>query len=129
MEHMIGTYKERSVVLAFDGEAPFLFKRGFMMINGELQELQTKVHIGTYADTFLVYKSDEKVDLRYYMERQEFYHFQAPGDVFIANEGNYLLQFRFSVGKIIIRPGECKLVCEENVDSSGFGEMLTGVAK
>ena len=123
---MLDIFKNESVVLIFDEEAPFLFKRGFLIKSGTEQELQTKVHIGNYVDSFLVSMSEENVDLRYYIERQEFYQFQAPGEVYIVNAGVHFLQFRFSFGKIIIRPGEGKLVCEENVDRSGFGETLTG---
>ncbi len=82
---------------------------------GNQGNFSTFPHIGMFADSFIIYKFEEKIaiDIRWYVQADgiEFYSLDIGNkNLFIENRGDKLLTVRNDYSEIIIKPKERKSI-------------------
>lgn len=112
--------KNNSVVLSFNLNELQVNIDGVVKRGDKTEKLQVSCHVGMIMDSFIIKSEDDKVDIRFLWPRLQNYMLDLADELklFLQNDGENELYFRFDFGTIRINPGERKEVCKENIDLS-----------
>ncbi len=112
----INTLSKNAMLLVLSDLCDYFFENlVYFDSEGNQGNFSTFPHIGMFADSFIIYKFEEKIaiDIRWYVQADgiEFYSLDIGNkNLFIENRGDKLLTVRNDYSEIIIKPKERKSI-------------------
>lgn len=121
--------EDPSILLVLSDHDSYYFEALLVKEHGRTHKGRMYPHIGTFQDSCLLgcEEYDEALDLRYFPHRRhlEAYCWETGGlPVYLENTGDDILYFTANDGLMELKPGERKLVSEENVMSTDSKPVL-----
>lgn len=112
--------EDNSILLVLSDHEGYYFKAISVKENGNVRKGSMYPHIGTYQDSCLLSCDgcEKRIDIRYFPHSQhlETYCWETGGlPVYLENAGDEKIYYTANEGTIELKPGERKLVSEENV--------------